>query len=170
MQCQFITAAAAGVLMVGTPAMADAVGLSFDLVGVNLVDPAEAGGDNYTVDVYLELDAGNRLDAVAGNSSMAKLVATSTSFYQHSGSGALSTGNNDAFWGFFPSMEFDSFVTIGCMSSGCGGQTNALQSVGIDFSDFEAGGDIATSNGTWFITPDQPIGEGVCVSETRPAL
>ena len=75
MQCQFITAAAAGVLMVGTPAMADAVGLSFNLVGVNLVDPAEAGGDNYTVDVYLELDAGNRLDAVAGNSSMAKLVA-----------------------------------------------------------------------------------------------
>jgi len=159
MQCQFITAAATGVLMVGAPAMADAVGLSFDLVGVNLVDPAEAG-DNYTVDVYLEVDAGSRLDAVAGNSSMAKLVSTSTAFYQHPDAGAMSSANNDAFWGFVPSMEFDSFVTIGCMSSGCDGQTNALQTVGIDFTDFENGGDIATSNGTWFITPDQPIGEG----------
>lgn len=160
MQCQFITAAAASVLLVGTSAMADAQGLSFDLVGVNLVDPAEAGGDNYTVDVYLALDADNRLDAVAGNNSMAKLVSTSTSFYQHTGSGAMSPANNDAFWGIFPSMEFDSFVTIGCMSSSCDGANNSVQSVGIDFTDFENGGDIATNNGTWFITPDQPIGDG----------
>lgn len=160
MQCQFITVATVGVLLASVPAMGEAIGISFDLVGVNLVDAAEAGGENYTVDVYLSLEAGNRLDAVAGNSSMSKLVSSSTSFYQNSGSGALSTGNNDAFWEFFPSMEFDSFVTISCLSAGCDGETNSVQSVGIDFADFEAGGDIATSNGTWFITPDQPIGEG----------
>ncbi len=161
MQCQFITVAAAGVLLASAPAMGDAIGISFDLVGVNLVDAVEAGGENYTVDVYLSLDAGSRLDAVAGNSSMSKLVSTSTSFYQNTGSGALSTGNNDAFWDFFPSMEYDSFVTIGCLSAGCDGATNSVQSVGIDFADFEAGGDIATNNGTWFVTPDQPIGDGV---------
>lgn len=160
MQCQFLTAAAAA-LMVGASAMADIQGLTFELVGANMVDPAVAGGDNYTVDVWAHIDDGNRVDAVAGNSKTTKLIATSGVFYQAMGAGALSTGNNEAFWGAFPDMEYDSFVTIGCLSSQCGGQSNALQAIGIDFDDFESnGGDITTDNGTYFITPDQPIGDG----------
>ena len=31
-----------------------------------------------------------------------------------------------------------------------------MLNIGIDFSDFEAGGSIASDNGSWFATPDDP--------------
>jgi hypothetical protein len=159
MHSQFLTVAAVSSLLLGTAAIADVNGVAFEFIGVNLVDPADAGGDNYTVDVYAVLDDGNRLDAVAGNSTTTKLIATGGTFYQNANCGPTSTNNNDAFWSFYPSMEFDSFVTIRCLSSGCSGDNNTLQNVGIDWTSFEAGGDLMVTNGTWFITPDQPIGE-----------
>ena len=75
MHRQILTAAAAGTLMVSATASADLQGIVFELVGTNMVDPALAGGDNYTVDVWAHLDDGNRLDAVAGNSTITKLIA-----------------------------------------------------------------------------------------------
>ena len=134
-------------------------GVDITLVGVNLVDPATAGGESYTVDVWAQMDTANRLDAVAGNSSTTKLITTGGTFWQSGFAGALSTANNEAFWASFPSMEFDSFITIGCWSSGCAGLDNTLQTVGIDFSEFEAGGDMTTSNGTWFVVPGSAQGD-----------
>ena len=165
MQGQFLTVAASA-LMVSAAAMGDMDGVDITLVGVNLVDPATAGGENYTVDVWAQMNTANRLDAVAGNSSTTKLITTGGTFWQSGFAGALSTANNEAFWASFPSMEFDSFITIGCWSSGCAGLDNTLQTVGIDFSEFEAGGDMTTSNGTWFVTPDQPIGDSVAYEST----
>ena len=159
MHSQFLTVAAASSLLLGTAAVADITGVAFEFIGVNLVDPADAGGDNYTVDVYAVLDIGNRLDAVAGNSTTTKLIATGGTFYQNSFCGPTSPENNDAFWAFNPSMEFDSFVTIRCLSNSCSGDSNSLQNVGIDWTSFEAGGELTVANGTWFVTPDQPIGE-----------
>ena len=41
------------------------------------------------------------------------------------------------------------------------GGENALNNVGIDWSAFEAGGDLETDNGTWFVTPDKQQGEAI---------
>jgi hypothetical protein len=137
-------------------ALAGMQGLDYRVVGTNLVD---TGGFNYTIDVIAVLDANNRLDAVAGNSMSPKLVSTDGSFYQNSFCGPTSLENNEGFWPMQPSMEFDSFVTIGRLSN----VDNALQNIGIDFTDFENGGDVSTNNGTWFVIPTEPQGvpEGI---------
>ncbi|MCH2136035.1 MAG: hypothetical protein MK101_05570 [Phycisphaerales bacterium] len=163
MQRQFLTASLAGALMLGSTATADLQGLDFELLGTNLVDPALTGNqDNYTIDIWVRLDAGNRIDAVAGNASTTKLISSSGTFYQSAVAGPTSASNNEMVWPAFPAAEFDSYITIGCVSSQCGGLDNAIQNIGIDFSDFENnGGDIITNNGTYFVTPDQPIGDGM---------
>ena len=57
----------------------------------------------------------------------------------------------EALFGFFPSLEFDSFVSIGLLTD----TNDAMLDIGIDWTDFESnGGDIYTNNGTWFATPD----------------
>ena len=35
---------------------------------------------------------------------------------------------------------------------------NNLLDIGIDWTSFEAGGDVYTDNGTWFVTPDDDQG------------
>ena len=57
---------------------------------------------------------------------------------------------NPAFFPIFPSLVYDSFVTIG-LETNVG---NAMLDIGIDFTAFEAGGAISTDNGSWFATPD----------------
>ena len=145
-------AAAAGAMVCAGTALAGMQGLDYRLVGTNMVD---TGGFNYTIDVIAVLDADNRLDAVAGNSVSPKLVSTDGSFYQNTFAGPTSLDNNEGFWALQPSMEFDSFVTIGRLSH----VDNALQNIGIDWTDFENGGDISTNNGTWFVIPTEPQGE-----------
>jgi hypothetical protein len=56
-------------------------------------------------------------------------------------------------------MEFDSFVTIGRLSD----VDNALQVVGIDFSDFEDGEDLNTTNGSWFVLPTEQQGDTIAI-------
>ena len=147
-----LTLAAAGAVLCASTAFGGMQGLDYRLVGTNLVD----GEFNYTVDVFAVLDAGdNRLDAVAGNTNATKIVSTNGTFYQNSFGGATSMQNNEAFWALQPSMEFDSFVTIGRLSN----VDNSLQTIGIDFSDFENGGAIDSDNGTWFVLPTDAQGD-----------
>ena len=53
-----------------------------------------------------------------------------------------------------PELEWDSYITIGLLDSA----DNALQNIGIDFTDFVNGNNLYTSNGSWFITPDDEQG------------
>jgi hypothetical protein len=145
-------AAAAGAVLCAGTALAGMQRIDYRLVGTNLVD---TGSFNWTVDVIAVLDADNRLDAVAGNGDQQKLITSSGGFYQNSFCGGTSLENNEGFWPLQPSMEFDSFVTIGSMSA----SGNALQNIGIDFTNFENGGDLQTSNGTWFVIPTEPQGD-----------
>lgn len=147
-------AAAAGAVLCAGTALAGMQRIDYRLVGTNLVD---TGGFNWTVDVIAVLDANNRIDAVAGNSNQQKLITSSGGFYQNSLCGGTSGQNNEGFWPLQPSMEFDSFVTIGSMSSA----DNALQDIGIDFTNFENGGDLWTDNGTWFVIPTEPQGDAI---------
>ena len=61
---------------------------------------------------------------------------------------------NPAFVALFPSIAYDSFVTIGLTDNA----NNALNNIGIDFTGFAAGGTLSTDNGTWFVTPDDAQG------------
>ena len=127
-------------------------GLAYSIVGQNLVDDAEP---TWTVDVYAVLGDGCRLDAVAGDTSTTKMISTTSSFYQNQYGGNTSASINPALYSAFPDLRYDSFVTIGSLD-----QTgNNLADIGIDFNAFENGGAIDSSDGSWFITPDDAQGD-----------
>jgi hypothetical protein len=121
------------------------------IVGENLVDDQDP---TWTVDVYAEVEPGARLDAVAGDVNNPKMVSTTGSFYQNPFGGPTSQSINPALFDTFPDLEYDSFVTIELLTQ----EDNALSNIGIDWTDFENGGAVNSTDGSWFITPDDPQG------------
>ncbi len=115
-------------------------------------------GDTYRL--YVNLDDGARVDAVFGNSvGPLSISAGSGSFYQNALGGPTSTAINSAFFPLAPSLEWDSYVTIGALyANGSPFAENKLLDIGIDWSSFEGGGELATNNGSWFVTPVDPQG------------
>jgi hypothetical protein len=111
-----------------------------------------------TYHLYVNIEAGARIDAVFGNSSNTLNIGVENGGFVQSGyGGATSMDINEAFFPFFPELEWDSFVTIGLLSN----SSNALNNVGIDWTDFENGGDLITDNGSWFVTPNDAQGQEV---------
>ena len=136
---------AAGSLF-ATGAMADYMGLSQE-VSFNV-------DGTWTSRIYANFSAEtDELDAVYGDGNHDLLVTSTDGFFNATGTGASAMDNNEAFWSIFPSMEWDSMVSIGMTHSASGG---TMSNIGIDFTDFNAGGDISTNNGSWYSTPDQP--------------
>lgn len=139
---------AAGTLIATAAASADVSGIEIDHLG-NM-------GNGETYRVYALVGDGERVDAVFGNSvgPMSIGTAAGMSFYQNALGGNTSTGINSAFFPLAPSLEWDSYVTIGALySNGSPFGSNALLDIGIDFTSFNGGGSIETSNGSWFVTP-----------------
>jgi MYXO-CTERM domain-containing protein len=138
-----ISAAMVSSLFAVGSASADLQGLSYDNV-----ENGMAGLTTWRI--YANIDDGE-LDAVYGDSENALLVNSDNGFYQNQ-FGGYGTPSESLF-AFFPSLEFDSFVTIGLLND----TGDAMMDIGIDWSDFEDnGGAISTDNGTWFATPDEP--------------
>ncbi|MAB82427.1 MAG: hypothetical protein CMJ24_03185 [Phycisphaerae bacterium] len=150
------TVAAASTLLSVGSAQAELLGLSAKLVDANHITGANAPtGDHFTIDIFATMEAGDRLDAMAGDVLNQKMITcTNGTFYQHPFGGNLSTNINSSLFGSFASLAFDSFVTIGLLDS----TDNQLAVQGIDFSDFQTGGAIDSDNGAWFITPEDPQG------------
>ncbi|MCH2140345.1 MAG: hypothetical protein MK100_04845 [Phycisphaerales bacterium] len=140
----------------GSPCGTGDIAVTWAFRGTDLV----SGGASYTVDVYAETPAGWRIDAVAGNANQQKTVASTTSFYQDGYGGPTSQDVNPDFYPLAPELEWDSRVTIGALdSSGNPFPENALNNIGIDWSNFEAGGDLSVGDGTWFCLPIDEQGE-----------
>ena len=118
-------------------------------------------GNGETVRLYANIDAGSRIDAVFGNSVGALSISNEGgSFYQNALGGPTSTSINSAFFPLAPSLEWDSYVSIGALySNGSPFDNNALLDIGIDWTSFNSGGELATDNGSWFVTPADPQGE-----------
>ena len=134
--------ASVGSLILAGAASADFQGISYEL-------STNAYGN--TIQVFVELEAGDQLNAVYGDGDNALLIeAVGGSFYQNAFGGATSTLINPALFPVFPSLAYDSWVTIG-LSDQVG---NAMLNIGIDWANFEAGGSFSTDNGSWFATPD----------------
>ncbi len=135
---------AAMIALGSTTAFADFQGIEWEAIDSGL-------GIGTTYRLYVAIDAGGEVDAVYGDSDNALTIESSTSFYQNP-FGGYGTPSESLFE-FFPSLEFDSFVTIGLLND----TGDAMMDIGIDWTDFEDnGGAIWTDNGTWFATPDEP--------------
>ena len=152
----FLALGAAGALVATAAATADVQSIEIESLGDT--------GNGITYHMYAVVDAGSRVDAVFGNSSGTATIGTADglSFYQNLYGSALSTGCNTAFFPLAPSLQYDSFVTIGALdSSGNPSANNALLDIGIDWSGFNAGGSFYSDNGSWFVTPADDQGNPI---------
>ena len=144
-----ISAAVVGSLLTVGTASAEFQGIS-----IETVDNGMGLGTTYRV--YVDVEAGDQVDAIFGDGVDLLTVngVDGASFYQNEFGGSTSTSINSNFFAFFPSLEWDSYVTIGALhSDGTPFGNNALLDIGIEFADFEAGGVLTTNNGSWFATP-----------------
>jgi hypothetical protein len=123
-------------------------------------DMIDGVANDWTVDVYAVIPQNWRVDAVAGTQQQQKTITCSTSFYQDAYGGPTSSDINPAFYSVFPSLRWDSRVTIGALdSSGDPFDDNALQNIGINWTQFENGNDLSVDDGTWFVLPTDEQGE-----------
>ena len=129
-----------GSLILAGSASADFTGMEYETV-----ENGMAGLTTYRI--YAGVDVGGELDAVYGDESNLLTVSSESGFYQNGFGG--NTAPSAALFGFFPSLEFDSFVTIGLLND----TGDNMLNIGIEWAGFEAGGAIVTDNGTWFATP-----------------
>ncbi len=137
-----ISTIAVGTLIVASSVSADMQGISVDAIDSGF-------GIGTTYRVYVDVDTGDQVDAIWGDGDNPLIIESSTSFYQNQ-FGGYGTPSESLF-SFFPSLEYDSFVTIGLLND----TGDAMMDIGIDWTDFEDnGGAIWTDNGTWFATPD----------------
>jgi len=145
-----IAAGTAGAALTGF----DSVETAVDQSGWTVGDPRSL----VTVDVYATFDdPADQLLAVSGNSENALSISTtdSSGFYQSPSSVDTSATLNSALFGIIPSLAADSWVTI----TNTDQADNALLEIGIDFTGFNNGDGLDTTNGTWFVTPaDTPQG------------
>jgi hypothetical protein len=121
-------------------------------------------GYGETYRMYVNVDAGARIDAVFGNSvgGMYIEAAAGMSFYQSGLGGPTSTSINSAFFPLAPQLEWESYGTVGALhADGTPFANNALLDIGIDWSAFNGGGAIDTINGSWFVTPADAQGDEV---------
>lgn len=119
-----------------------------DFNGISWTSSSSAFGDTYLI--YADVDAGSQLNAVYGDDNVTLNIEGTSAFYQNAFGGPTVASMNPAFFPIFPSLVYDSFVTIGLVTN----VGNAMLDIGIDFTDFNAGGAIMTNNGSWFATPD----------------
>ena len=141
---------AALMALVSSMALADFVGMEYETVAET------ANGTTYRV--YATFDnPTDELVAVYALDTAPMVVGVSTSFYQDPVGAVLAQTINPAFYGVFPSLQYDSWFTIGSEDSN---GTSDVQQVGMDayFADFENGGGFTIDTfigGSWFLLPNQ---------------
>jgi hypothetical protein len=122
-------------------------GLTYELVGTNTIP----GYDTYRVYANFT-NPFDQLVAIFGQDITPLTVANTGDFYQNFAGGPLSS-NNSGNYGIVPELEFDSWFTIGTEQA-----PNLLQTLGLDYSAFEAGNDFIVNDaigGAWFVLPGQ---------------
>ena len=139
---------------ISTSAMSDYVGLSFEY--------EDAGNDLWTMRLYADFTSStDQLTAVFADAQSSLYIRSENGLYQNPFGGPTSVSINPALYDVFPSLKYDSWVTIGSEDQ----VDNAMLVTGIDWTEFENGGDIEFDNGTWFATKDD--GQTVAGSDLR---
>jgi hypothetical protein len=120
--------------------------LTYELVGYNTV------GTMDTYRVYANFtDPGDQLVAVFGHDEANLSITSETGFYQDALGGPTPALINPDLFDAFPDLAYDTWITVG-------GEDNsaAVNQIGIDFSDFEAGNSLIINDftgGSVFIYP-----------------
>ena len=139
-------------------------GLVYEVVGENTIDAATT----YRVYAQFDTDAAVDMTSLFGNSQDPWLTTSTESFYQHP-LGADFGGNiNPGFYGLFPELEYDSWLTIGASP----GDYNALaqENMYLYLPEFNLGNDliIDTEMGAQiFLNPGASDTQGVPDEEGR---
>jgi len=76
-------------------------------------------------------------------------IESTAPFYQHPFGGHSAINISDALIAAAPAVKFDTWITVG-YENGAG---NNMWEIGVDYSDFNAGGAILANNGGWFLLP-----------------
>ena len=154
---KYAIAVIATTTFISAPVAADFIGLSADLVGVNLVQtiPGQPDQpDTWTARIYADFDAADHLLSLSGNGTNAMLWASDSQFYQNTFGGPTSLDINEGQFGDLPDLQYDSWLTIGAASQ----DANALQEIGISWAAFNSGSPLYVPNGALFTTPDATQG------------
>ena len=125
--------AAAGSLLVTGAATAGA----FQSLSMELFNDG-TNGKSYRL--FANLEVGARIDAVYGNAQGDLSIGTTNgaSIYHNANGGPTSKEINSNFFPFVPSMEWDSYVSIGALyQSGAPFGQNNLNNIGIDWAAWE---------------------------------
>lgn len=77
-------------------------------------------------------------------------IRSTALFYQDALGGYSASMANPNNFGFSPGLKYDSWITVGHDNQ----QGNGMWDIGFDFSSFNQGGAIESSNGAWFLLPD----------------
>jgi len=133
-----------------TTALANFVGMEYEVVAETV------NGTTYRVYATFD-DPTDELVAVYALETAPMVVGVSTEFYQDPVGAVLAQTINPLFFASFPSLEYDSWFTIGSVDSN---GTSDVQQVGMDtyFDAFEAGGGFTIDTfigGSWFLLPGQ---------------
>lgn len=113
------------------------------------------GAGSTTWRLYAEFDDPNdQLTSVGGSPGSGGVIIgdPTLGFYQNMFGGSFSTHINPAFYGVFPSLAYDSWVTIGAEDQT---QNNMVNS-GFDTTSFDAGGNLYVPNGSWDLAMNDP--------------
>ena len=75
---------------------------SADFQGISFTETSTANGNSY--DIYADVLAGDQLNAVYGDDSIALFISSDSGFYNHPGGGATVANQTDFMLGIFPSL------------------------------------------------------------------
>ena len=135
-----------GLMAVCVSAGAQVVRLEVDYIDNKGMVP----GDTYRVYAVME-NEGDILDAVFGEKSAPMRIESTAPFFQHPKGGPLSSDIQRYDTTTDESLLYDSWVTIGSEDN----YMNAVSGFIMDFTSFDQGGELATNDGAWFVTPDK---------------
>lgn len=133
-------------LVAGVAAQAQVVRLEVDYIDNGGLVP----GDTYRVYAVMQSE-GDIIDAVFGEASAPLSITSTKPFYQHPEGGPLSADIQRQTAAEKPALAYDSWVTIGSEDN----YMNAVSGFIMDFTSFNEGGELATYDGAWFVTPDK---------------
>jgi hypothetical protein len=134
-------------------AFALACGVAANATDVKLiVQKIENGGAvaGQTYRVYAKLPSNDySLQVVYGDSNNPMSIKSSAPFFQSPIAGHSAAGISVVAEQADATVRYDSWITLGYANN----ENNSMWDVGVDFSGFDAGSEIRTENGGWFLVP-----------------
>ena len=131
--------------------MASTAVAQFSHLEVDYIDNKGAvPGDTYRVYAVME-NEGDILDAVYGEKEAPLRITSTKPFFQHPKGTATAANIQRGETNDDTTLLYDSWVTIGAEDN----YMNFVSGFIMDFESFNAGGELATDNGAWFVTPDK---------------